>query len=290
MTLTKSEMNSYLWDVVKSHWFYANSYEVRFFRKKRDQLKDRLTAELNEYLCGKIQQSGSMYKGTAICKSYDVDLIVPFRKDVGTLKGMRKKLSDVISDMADESFSLKKIRGQKVSIGLFYKNFWGRKCSIDVVPGREYSIGSYKKTGSLSLYDSFKKTWTRTNIRAQKSALESGHPCTKELVKLFKIMKLTQQLRKPKSFFLEVMVTKALKNYPSSNRYDLASPLEHIMKFLIRNLPNMILVDPGNPKNNLTAQFSMTDRQKFIELIKKTLTALQKGQQRIKAYFPIHQG
>ena len=74
------DKNKHLEFVLKSHNIENNEDLMTAYRKKRDEVREDLKTKYNDEIY-RILHSGSYKKKTAVNIKFDMDLVVPFKKD-----------------------------------------------------------------------------------------------------------------------------------------------------------------------------------------------------------------
>ncbi|MDC7227016.1 MAG: hypothetical protein PQJ61_09655 [Spirochaetales bacterium] len=208
MDISKQE---YLENVLSSYRMRHISRLVEKHRTRRDEIKEYLEAHYG----GKIynpMNSGSFAKHTAINSKFDLDLVVPFKRDsFDTLEGMFKDIFKLLN-AAYKNRAV--VRKQKVSIGIeFYADNDGDEISIDVVPGRELEQDKYPDNYNLNLFVNSRygtieeKNFLKTNIKAQIEYIKARDN-ERKVIRLLKVWK-NRHNRPYKSFLLELLTIKA---------------------------------------------------------------------------------
>ena len=164
------EKNSHLDCVLRSHNIENNEDLMTAYRNKRNEVRDNL----KDKYAGKIYQvihSGSYKKKTAVNIKFDMDLVLPFKKNSDTLENLFNDLYKYFNeDYRKNDSTLFEVKKQKVAFGLTFQ-VDGHLLDLDIVPGRE--INDYEEDGDLNLYVNeqmglFKKSTTlKTNIQKQ---------------------------------------------------------------------------------------------------------------------------
>ena len=272
--------------------------DVRDYRDQVNRLRERLEAYIREhpdYSLVKMLHSGSVIKGTALKTVNDMDVAVYIRPSDETtdeerlLAWLVERLREVYPTMKPEQFVLQE---HCVTV-----SFAGSGLDVDVVPviyeddpdDRGYLI--VKDTGervltSIPLHLQF--------IRSRKKA-EPGHFA--QIVRLLKWWvrhrKSEDQAFRFKSFMVELLCAYLADD--GLNTSDYPAALERVFAYLVRsNLKERIafadyygggslpsgsqtsieMFDPVNPKNNVAAKYSDSDRSRIIEAAKDALDAL----------------
>ena len=248
-----TDKKKHLEESLETHKMKHIQKKVDAFASKAEEVRQKLC---NHYgACAyNIFRSGSFAKNTAINIKFDIDLVVPFKRDAFiTLEEM---YNDVYNFLLSEYKDGTQIRRQKVSLGLtFPVDENGYIVKLDVVPGRELNIGDYLQTKDLNLYFNedhwgFKKgSRQKTNIQAQIDHI-SGRVIERKLIRLLKIWKNSNN-QDYKSFMLELFTIKAIENYSGENK--LWDSLRYVMVYIADNVEDekFHVIDPRSSNNNV---------------------------------------
>ena len=283
--------NEHLKEVLDTHKMSKIQALVDKYKEKRIEIEDDIQEHYGSDIYN-VFMSGSFAKHTATNIKFDMDIVVPFKKDsFVTLQDMFNDLYNFLAERYDDA---QEIRKQKVSIGLTYKeDDDGDQIQIDVVPGRELNQDNYKDSHDLNLYFNedhwgFKKgTWTKTNIQAQIDNIKSKQP-EREIIRLLKIWK--KRLNKDyKSFMLELFVIKAFENYNGSN--GLWDRLKYAMQYIADNVVDekFSLIDPGNSNNNVLTSLDSFKRQSLANDLNIIISNVELNDENLKVYFRINE-
>lgn len=289
------EKTNHLESVIKTHQITKEKQLLDKHIAKRDEVKETLEEKYKEDIYSPFN-SGSYPKNTAINTKFDIDLVVPFKRNVfGTLKEMYEALYEFLYDKYKGEATIKK---QKVSIGLeFTMDKDGDVIKIDVVPGRELNQKQYEEDENLNLYVYNKygvidagSERIKTNVHAQINNIKDRATKEKEsirkIIRLLKVWKGTKLDYPTKSFFLELITIKAFDNDTiSGNLWD---KLKSVLEFIRDNVTKdeFSLKDPGNGSNDLIDTLTSYERTRLSEDMKYMLTRIEENDENIKTYFP----
>lgn len=282
--------HDYLEKVLESH----KMKHVGDFVSKHTSKSNEIKSELQSNYSGKIYtpiNSGSYAKHTAINSKFDLDIVVPFKRDsFDTLEEMFDSIHDFLYDKYKDKATVRK---QKVSIGLeFYPDEDGEIINLDVVPGRELNQDQYLEDKKLNLYVNTlygiikEKTYIQTNIQAQIDHIKAKENERKK-IRLLKVWKYNNH-EPYKSFLLELLVIKAFeKEDINGNLWDkLKKTMEYIKDNV--NQEGFTLKDPGNSGNNVIDTLNTDERKKLSDTMKKIIDNIEAYDDNIKIYFPIN--
>lgn len=263
---------------------------VKKYNDKRDTVKEAIESKYETNIYAPMN-SGSFAKYTAINIKFDLDLLVPFKRDsFDTLEAMFDDIHDFLyEEYKDEAT----IRKQKVSIGLvFHSDIDGDVIDLDIVPARELNKDAYSNDNKLNLYVNSmygtlkEKTYLQTNIKAQ-----IDHITLKEnerkIIRLLKIWK-NHNNEPYKSFLLELLTIKAFdKENITGNLWE---KLKKVMEYISDNVTqeNFTLKDPGNSGNNVIDTLTSFARTNLSNTMTRIINNIEDNEDYIKSYFPIN--
>ena len=259
-------------------------------KDKRDEIRKILEDKYSGNIYT-IFNSGSFGKHTAINIKFDLDLVVPFKRE--SFSTLQEMFDDVFSVLEEEYKDVATIRKQKVSIGvIFNEDNDGDVINIDIVPGRELSKDDYPESRDLNLYFNedhwgfAKGTYTKTNIQAQIDHIKAKVD-ERKVIRLLKIWKNTNH-EKYKSFLLELITIKAFdKENISGSLWDkLKSVLEYIKDNVEKD--DFTLKDPGNSNNDVVKSLESIERTWLSNKMKNIIDRIEDNDENIKSYFPIN--
>lgn len=245
----------YLREVLETHRMSKIEGIVVKHRERRDEISQAIREKYGTQSYDPFQ-SGSFAKHTATNIKFDMDIVVPFKKSAfDTLQEMFDSVYDFLVEVYSGTGAT--IRKQKVSIGVSFPLEQGedKPVEVDVVPGRELSIGDYPKSRDLNLcfnedHWGFKKgSYQKTNIQKQVEYIK-GKDREREVIRLLKIWK-KQHNKDYKSFVIELAVIRALDGY--NGGMDLWQRLRFVLEYLSKHITesSFHLYDPGNSGNDV---------------------------------------
>lgn len=261
------------------------------YKEKRKEVKEALEENYKEKIYNPIN-SGSYAKHTAINIKFDLDIVVPFKRDsFDTLEGMFDDVYDFLYEKYKDEAEVKK---QKVSIGIvFDADEDGDEINIDVVPGRELNQDQYADDNNLNLYVNSQyglldeKSYIQTNIQAQIDHIK-GKSNERNILRLLKIWKFTNN-ETYKSFFLELITIKAFeKEDIEGNLWD---KLKSVMEYIRDNITkdNFTLKDPGNSNNDVADTLNYAEKYNLSSTMSTIIDNIENNSDNIKTYFPINE-
>jgi len=287
MTETKQE---YLEKSLQTHRMSHIDDLVTKYMDKRDTVKEAIESKYGINIYAPMN-SGSFAKYTAINIKFDLDLLVPFKRDsFDTLEAMFNEIYDFLyEEYKDEAT----IRKQKVSIGLeFHSDSDGDIINLDIVPGRELNKEQYSNDKKLNLYVNSiygilqEKAYLQTNIKAQIEHITSKEN-ERKIIRLLKIWK-NHNNESYKSFLLELLTIKAFdKENITGNLWE---KLKKVMEYIKDNVTeeNFTLKDPGNSGNNVIDTLNSFERTNLSNTMNRIIINIEDNEDYIKSYFPIN--
>lgn len=250
------------------------------------KLKDELLLEFEHELVMKPLDFGSAKTKTAILGSSDFDILIPFKKNAGTLI----EIYESVYNFIDERFNanIYQVRKQRHSIGLSYDN-GTTSIHIDIVPGRERN--DMKKTGDITILRRAKRFWEvhkyiKTNIWKKRKELVN-QPETRKIIKLVKIYIEHSGIRL-KSPLISSLVKEAFQR----NKGFVNSSIYNNWTFALAYIANQLEVrtvvkDPSNSNNNLLAKMTKNEKSTVIDLILSDMEKLEASMEYLRDIFEI---
>lgn len=273
---------NYLGSVLETHKMKHIDNLFDKFEEKRKEIKEKLEGKYEENTYTPFN-SGSYAKHTAINSKFDLDLVVPFKRN--SFSTIEEMFNDVFEFLKEEYKDLAYVRKQKVSIGVeFYRDNEGDIVQIDVVPGRELSKDSYTENYYLNInINTYDGTYTQTNIHAQIENIK-GKEDARQIIRLLKIWKY-QNYKDFKSFFMELIVIKAFDNkIVSGNLWEkLKTVLEYIKDEITKE--NFTLKDPGNSSNDIAKTLDIYQKNTLKNDFQNILYNVELNEENLKNYF-----
>lgn len=259
---------------------------VKYYQRKRQQVKEALEKEFGSRLAGGIIYSGSVAKSTEVNIKFDVDQIVPFaRNSFSTLEEMADALYAFFyyryKDPDEDRFELKK---QRYSTGLVFHSLTVGNLPMDIVAGRGLRQGQYREDGYLNLYDSSEKTSFQTNISLQIEEIRKSHDSVRNIIRLLKVWKYHSRAS-VKSIFLELITRRAFDNAGKSVPGDLWGQLKMTMEFVRDQIKTIRLEDPGNSNNNVADTLNTSEKDQYSNQFRFMLSEIARDKGRLAAFF-----
>lgn len=288
MEIEKSE---HLQNVLETHRMAHIDALLTKYKTKRDEVKEALEEKYKGNIYSPFN-SGSFAKSTAINSKFDLDIVVPFKRN--SFDTLEKMFDDVYDFLYEKYNNEAAIRKQKVSAGIeFYADKDGDVVNLDIVPGRELNQDQYIDDKYLNLYVNSKygtiveKTYIQTNIHAQIDHIKAKEN-ERKIIRLFKIWKYNNNERY-KSFLMELITIKAFDKVDVSG--NLWEKLKKTMEFIKDNVSkdDFRLTDPGNSNNNVIEILESWERTNLSNRMETMITRIEENSENIKSYFPINE-
>jgi tRNA nucleotidyltransferase (CCA-adding enzyme) len=202
--------------------------------------------------------AGSIAKGTAIKSKYDIDIGISFNnEDFRTLKEM----FDDVKMTLEKEYGKSNTREQNVSIRIEKNGH-----DIDVVPCRKIKNDDTKVNLYLNRKDN---NSLQSNLHIHVDEIKDFSEL--ETIKLLKIWKIRKEI-KFKSFGLELMVKKA---FEKQNIIGLDNKFKYMMKYIVDNIDDIVLLDPSNTNNNIAETIKEAHKDKMKKYAKRALKCIE---------------
>ena len=250
--------DEYVKKILTEEHLKANSAAFKSVVAHREKVKQWLVDKFGNKLVAVPEDTGSFYKRTAIASNYDLDIVLPFRKNsYNTLEEMYYDVYEVVGKAYGKNATVTK---QTKAIGITFE-LEESQIHFDVVPGRE--INNYAVEKDLNLYVKPDWIWQRgssfkTNVGVQKT-MTVNKPEARTVIKLLKKYRDRNNLPLP-TLMVEQCVVEALSN---NNFGVYASPTENLlnsMDFISKKMEQKSLIDIANSNNNLHDKVSDMQR------------------------------
>jgi len=279
----------YLQEVLETHRMSHVNPLTDKYRAKRKEVKENLESHYSTIYSP--INSGSFAKHTAINTKFDLDTIVPFKRNAfNTLEDMFDSVYQVLHQ---EYQNVATVRKQKVSIGIeFHMDSDGDIISLDIVPGREQNQDRYNEDKNLNLFINSQygvlkeKTYIKTNIQAQIDHIKAKEN-ERKIIRLLKIWKNSNS-ENYKSFLLELITIKAFTSQDLNG--NLWEKLKAVMTYIKDNVTQegFTLKDPGNSGNNIIDTLESYERKMLSDTMSTMLTHIEDNEDTLKLYFPLN--
>lgn len=275
--------DDYLKKILTEEHLKANPATFKSVVAYREKLKQWMVDKFGNKLVALPEDTGSFYKRTAINSNYDLDIVLPFRKNsYASLEEMYYDVYEKVGRAFGEKATVTK---QTKAIGITFGNN-GNPIHFDIVPGRE--INNYAVEKDLNLYVKPDWIWQRgssfkTNVGVQKS-MTVNKPEARTVIKLLKAYRDRNTLPLPTSM-VEQCVVAAL----SENNFGVyPSPTENLlncMDFISKKMEQRSLIDIANSNNNLHNKITDMQKRYISNQLRKDIQRIEENPRYIKEIF-----
>lgn len=288
MAINKGE---HLQNVLETHRMTHIDKTLTKYKNKREEIKESLEEKYSSDVYRPFD-SGSYKKHTAINCKFDLDVVVPFKRN--SFSTLEEMFDDVFTFLEEKYKNDATIRKQKVSIGvIFDEDEEGDVINIDVVPGRELSQDEYQESKDLNIFFNegmgffAKNTYLKTNIQAQIEHIKAKEN-ERKIIRLLKIWKNSNK-EEYKSFLLELMTIKAFDKVEVTG--NLWEKLKTVMEFIRDNVTkgDFKLKDPGNCNNDVIETLESWERTNLSQKMDIIIKRIEDNEDNIKSYFPVNE-
>lgn len=221
-------------------------------QQKADLLIDLLKEKYSDKLSSVPFRIGSTEKGTALRSKFDIDIALSFKKSsFRSTAAMFDDVADFLSAKAG-SYSIIKVRDQKVSIGVFVM-INQREYKIDVVPKKRSSTSGKNKSGYLFVNDSGiwtdNSSYTKTDFHLLNSVRLTE--AQKRIIVIIKHWKVKNNLPLS-SYLLENLVLDAYEVNRNRIPKKLSGKIIMVLRHIADNLDIAYIRSVENTNNVLT--------------------------------------
>ena len=232
--------NEYLKKILEQQTFRNDDPELRDLRAWRQEIEKTLKAVLSKYNPS-ICWAGSMAKGTMIRASYDGDLTCYFVRDEERPSKTLKEIHTTVKEALEGSY---RVDVKPSALRIRKKDNWTVDLHVDVIPGRyvddsKSDVFLHRTTGD--------KQRLKTNLQAHIEHI--GNSGVRDAIRLAKYWKVYNGIEQAKTFVLELLVVKLLKDTTS---WSLSEQLEHVWTQFRDESSSLSVEDPANSNNDLT--------------------------------------
>ena len=253
------------------------------FLEYRSTIKGWLMQEFQQILAGPPEDAGSFHKRTAINSNYDVDIIVPFKRNsFSSLKEMYYAVYDKIKEKFGYNAFVNK---ETKAIGVTFE-YEQMPLHFDIVPGRE--INDYSIAKDLNLYVRPDWIWQRgssfkTNVGVQKE-MTKNQPVARRIIKLTKIYRERNNFQLP-SVIIEQCICDALLNRNFGVSFSDTDNFINSLTHLSKRLQSGVIIDRSNTNNNLLDSVSNEKVNGFVSQIHRDIDRIISTPRYIKEIF-----
>lgn len=239
----------------------------------RDKLKLWMVDNLTHKLVSVPENMGSFTKRTANVNSFDIDILLPFKRDsFQTLEEMYnwtyEKLNREFIDYATVT------RNTKAISVLFRKDDF--EINFDIVPGRE--INNYRTDRKLNLYIKPKVFWERGSSFKIDASIQrnitTNKPEARRVIRLIKSYNKRNLLSIP-TVIIEQAVVEAMSIQKYGVYYSDTDNLLNCMEYLAEKLDQERFIDFGNTNNNLNNKMSWDSKDTAVNLLRADIEKVE---------------
>lgn len=277
--------NEYLKAILKNRDLKNNSDLYQNAILVRDKLKIQLLEIFEHALVSVPENTGSFVRSTANIGSYDIDILLPFRKrSFSSLEEMFIYTFEKIKSKLNHQQNVSVYKKTK-SIGISFERD-GDEIFFDIVPGRE--IGDYKLDNKLNLFVNSNSLWKRNGSFKIDTSLQrkitNNRPNERKIIRLLKMYNSENNLNIPK-VIIEQSVVLALSDDNFGLFSSITDNLLNSMLFLSDILGKSQFVDWGNSSNNLLLKMSSTERNNAIVTLRNDVEMIEYNEHYLKDVF-----
>lgn len=248
-------------------------------------VKARLAELFKHQLVSGPENTGSYRKRTINISNYDLDIILPMRRDsYSSLKEMYEHVFNTLGQAFGNNVIVRK---QTKAIGLIF-SVDGYDIYFDVVPGRE--IGNYLEDHELNLYVRPEWLWERggsfkTNVNDQKN-FTVNQPEARKVIRILKIYSDRNNLQIPTTI-IEHCVINALSDHIFGVYKSVIENLLNCMDYLVTKLNHAKIIDHANTNNNLNDKISDWNKFLIVNRLRKDIIAIENNPRFLKEMFEL---
>ncbi len=275
--------DDYVKKILTEEHLKANPATFKSVVAYREKLKQWMVDKFGNKLVALPEDTGSFYKRTAINSNYDLDIVLPFRKN--SYPSLEEMYYDVYEKVGKTFGEKATVTKQTKAIGITFENN-GNPIHFDVVPGRE--INNYAVEKDLNLYVKPDWIWQRgssfkTNVGVQKR-MTVNKPEARTVIKLLKAYRDRNSLPLP-----TLMVEQCVADALSENNFGVyVSPTENLlncMDFISKRMEQRSLIDIANSNNNLHNKITDMQKRYISNQLRKDIQRIEANPRYIKEIF-----
>ncbi len=253
----------YLDAVLRDQTLVPGGPELTELHRQREHVESVIAQKLG-HACPTVRWGGSKAKNTMIKDAYDLDLPTYFDCDE---RGAGESLEEIYNTVADAMVDDYYIERRRSAIRLRKKDpeRFQEDTHIDLVPGRFFD----ESKSDVWLYQhAAEKCRMKTNPDVHIEHIrDSG---VRPAIRLGKLWNVREGVRM-KTFVLELAIVEILKFRKTAA---LSAQFRHVLEEFRDNVDNLIVVDPANGNNDLTAALSAV-KPLLVFAAGNTLTKLE---------------
>ncbi|MDF2452771.1 MAG: nucleotidyltransferase [Bacteroidota bacterium] len=277
--------DEYLKRILTEESFKSDPVLLQKVLNFRETIKRSLVDIYGDKLVSPPENTGSFHKKTAINSNYDLDIVLPFKKN--GYDSLELMYNDVYDKLGAKYSSIGKVSKQTRAIGLSF-NYDDIDINFDIVPGRE--IENYKEDKNLNLYVRPDWAWQKgssfkTNIGIQKK-LAVNKPEARKIIKLFKAYRDRNNFPLP-TIIIDQLVIEAYEKSNFSWNYSITDNLLFTMEYVAKKMRVEQLLDYANSNNNLSNKITQQQRDYIANQLAKDIMNIEKNPKFIKEIFEL---
>ena len=275
--------DNYLKKLLTEENLKSNPETLEKFLSARNKIKDWLWDEFELELVNRPEDAGSFFKRTALVSNFDLDIILPFKKNsFQSLKEMYYCVYEIIGKEFGQKARVTK-QTKAIGMSVVHKD---ELIHFDIVPGRE--INNYKLDRDLNLYVKPNWGWQRgghfkTNVDIQKR-ITVNNPKARSVIKLLKKYRNANGMKIPSTIIEQYTINALSKKYygiNSSETENLLNTMSHISEKITQNT----LIDFANSNNNLLDKIDYYRRMDISNLLSMDINRIENNPRYITEIF-----
>lgn len=276
--ITPFDSDVYLNKILSREHLQADAQLYQTMMAKRKEVKSWISTEFGSQLASAPEDAGSFAKKTAILSNYDLDIVVPFKRN--SYYSLEEMYNDVYAAV-DYKYGSKAIvtkHTKAISIEFSENDV---PIYIDIVPGRE--INDYKIDKDLNLFVNKQSLWKSNSsfkTTIQKNVF-TKNPQARKVVKLIKLYKEKNNLSLP-SVIIDHSVDSEIKN---TLDFSITENFLNGMNTLANKLTQKTLIDSSNSNNNLIDKLGDTDKEHISALLYRDIERIENDPRYLKEIF-----
>lgn len=249
----------------------------------RDKLKSWVINDFGDKLASLPETTGSFAKRTANISEFDVDILLPFKKD--SFKTLEEMYEWTYARFKSKFGNQAIISKQTKAISIAFER-GSDSINFDIVPGRE--INNYRMDRQLNLFVNTNSIWKRNSSFKVDTLLQRNitmnKPEARRVIRLLKIYNMRNSLNVPK-VIIEQGVVEALSNREYGTYSSNTDNLLNSMKYLADKLEQNYYADSGNTNNNLNNKATYSERHYACSLLRSDVEKIESNQRYVKEIF-----
>lgn len=275
--------DKYLKKLLSEEILKSDSETLKNVTSARKKIKNWLWKEFESELVHFPEDAGSFFKRTALASNFDLDIILPFKKDsFESLKKMYYTLYDIIEDEFGQKAIVSK-QSKAIGLSIAYN---GELIHFDIVPGRE--INDYRVDRDLNLYVRPDWIWQKdgqfkTNSKIQKR-ITVNNPKARAIIKLLKKYKNGNGME-ISSTIIEQYTLGALSEKVYGMHNSESENLLNAMSHISNKITQDTLIDNANSNNNLLEKIDYQQREKIANQLNRDVELIEEKPRYIREIF-----